>query len=688
MKGSIEAIIILEGCTISASSGISSYGAPIGTVINYINIAGKISVVDDTYGFCWGIYNAEFITINNLNLLPQGIIETDGSYEYGIENRHRISSLNIRGTIRASGNNSIGILNQDAYIPSLSVLEGGAIHASIGIYNSSVNETAKVGSLSVKGSIYSNTASIKSDSKSILKIIGNGLDIGSGFLWGKTEIANAANGDYTGVEPTLTMTGTSEKWTLKLTKQDGTPVVGAGVGIFNDETEILYTGSSGITDANGIAVIDFQTGQQGSPTARCYAFKDDASHTIYSSYQVSPQSAPLAPNVNGIGVDKMTLDNKGGNVIFSVWGFNLKTASTLKVLSRDFENPSADIAPIASDTSNTVSITLPENKTGSDKVYTFHPVLDGVQQSQSISVTVAASNVPVISGITASPLNLENTGGNVAFTLSGANLKLAKSISINAGLWQVQAILPLVDDNKLILSLFLPANTANAAQTYVFKPTLDGVEQNISTTVSVAGLKAGDTTGQPVIGKADAWALPELEKAIALDLIPQIINNADMTKAINREEFCELVVQLYEKMSGQTIDAAYPNPFTDTTNTQILKAYELGITNGMSASTFEPKALINREQCAAMLFRTIKLIKPNADYSIATVKEFSDQKHISEWAVEATKYMFKIGIVKGDANGNFMSKSITDAQKASGYGMAKREEAIIMSVRIFEKLSQ
>lgn len=184
---------------------------------------------------------------------------------------------------------------------------------------------------------------------------------------------------------------------------------------------------------------------------------------------------------------------------------------------------------------------------------------------------------------------------------------------------------------------------------------------------------------------ASNWAKPELQKANDLGLIPDILKGADMTKPITREEFAELSVLLYEKVSGKAGKAFSPNPFTDTTNPQILKAYDLGITTGTSKTTFSPKVLINREQCAAMLFRAIKAINPVGDYSIAGVKDFPDQKYISAYAVEATKYMSKTGIIGGDAKGNFMPKATTPAQEATGYGMATREQAIALSLRTHDK---
>ncbi|NTV90683.1 MAG: S-layer homology domain-containing protein [Clostridiales bacterium] len=183
---------------------------------------------------------------------------------------------------------------------------------------------------------------------------------------------------------------------------------------------------------------------------------------------------------------------------------------------------------------------------------------------------------------------------------------------------------------------------------------------------------------------SSAWAVPELKKAEELGLIPDILKGADMTKPITREEFSELAVLLYEKVTGKAGEPVVPNPFSDTTNPQVLKAFKLGITLGTSSTTFSPEKLINREQCAAMLFRAIKAINPNGDYGIAGIKDFPDQKHISGWAVEATKYMVGKGIIKGNSNGEFMPKATTSVQEAQGYGMATREAAILMTVRAFE----
>lgn len=184
-----------------------------------------------------------------------------------------------------------------------------------------------------------------------------------------------------------------------------------------------------------------------------------------------------------------------------------------------------------------------------------------------------------------------------------------------------------------------------------------------------------------------SWATTELKEAQANGLIPGILQGKDLTKPVTREEFCELAVLLYEEVSGQAAVAVSPNPFTDTTNPQILKAAKLGITTGVTTTLFKPNDLITREQCAAMLFRAIKKITPNGNYSVTSATPFADQRLISSYALDAAKYMSLHAIIKGDDAGNFMPKATTAAQTAKGYGQATREAAIIMSNRTYKDMT-
>lgn len=190
--------------------------------------------------------------------------------------------------------------------------------------------------------------------------------------------------------------------------------------------------------------------------------------------------------------------------------------------------------------------------------------------------------------------------------------------------------------------------------------------------------------GTPAYSNASTWAKAELDKADSYGLIPESLKGADMTRPITREEFAELAVKLYEKTTGKAANAASPNPFTDTTNLEILKAFKLGITQGTSTTTFSPKELTNREQVATMLSRAIRFMVPNGDFSTEGSQTFSDQKDISSWALEHVQFMSKAGIITG-SEGKFMPKAQTTAEVAEGYGTTTREQALAMSARIYNK---
>lgn len=195
------------------------------------------------------------------------------------------------------------------------------------------------------------------------------------------------------------------------------------------------------------------------------------------------------------------------------------------------------------------------------------------------------------------------------------------------------------------------------------------------------------STKMQAYSDASAWAKPELDEADKNGLVPDSLKGADMTKPISREEFAELAVKLYEKTTDKTAEEASPNPFTDTKNPEILKALNLGITTGTSATTFTPKERINREQVASMLSRAIRIMVPEADFKTEGAPTFTDQKDISSWALEHVKYMSKLEIIKG-TNGRFMPKAVTAAEIASGYANTTREQAIAMSLRTFNKFGK
>ena len=194
---------------------------------------------------------------------------------------------------------------------------------------------------------------------------------------------------------------------------------------------------------------------------------------------------------------------------------------------------------------------------------------------------------------------------------------------------------------------------------------------------------------------ASEWATKELEKADSLGLIPDTLRGADMTKPITRAEFAAVAVKLYENLTGKKAEPVSPNPFKDTSDAETLKAFKLGITAGTSATTFDPKTLINREQMAVMLTMTLKSAyitgwtRPtDAQFRLKfdMPKKFADDKDISDWAKESVYFMFANKIVSGTGNNNFSPRATTSAQEAQGYAQATREQALAISTRMVDNL--
>ena len=203
------------------------------------------------------------------------------------------------------------------------------------------------------------------------------------------------------------------------------------------------------------------------------------------------------------------------------------------------------------------------------------------------------------------------------------------------------------------------------------------------------------------------WAKEELKKAEEMDLIPETLLSEDLKKDITRQEFAAVSVKLYEKLSGEKAEEVKDNPFTDTTDSYVLKAYNLGVTTGTSENTFSPGNLLNREQAATMLTRVFTTVTdeeivaagphPSQGRLYFVAKEevesgkqykaitpFEDDEHISDWAKDSVYFMAVNDVIKGVGENKFAPKNVTEEESDSGYANASREQAIIMAARMTE----
>lgn len=196
---------------------------------------------------------------------------------------------------------------------------------------------------------------------------------------------------------------------------------------------------------------------------------------------------------------------------------------------------------------------------------------------------------------------------------------------------------------------------------------------------------------------ASDWAQSELQKAEEYDLIPDILKNTDLSQDITRQEFAAVAVKTYEAMSGLKAIPAIVNPFRDCSNVEVLKAYNLGIVNGTSPTTFSPNSRLSREQAAAMLTRVFKRTtiptwslaedgRYPLDYKKPTL--FADDAQISGYARESVYFMVANSIINGVGGNRFAPQNTTTAQEATGYANATREQALVIAVRMVENLGK
>jgi hypothetical protein len=194
---------------------------------------------------------------------------------------------------------------------------------------------------------------------------------------------------------------------------------------------------------------------------------------------------------------------------------------------------------------------------------------------------------------------------------------------------------------------------------------------------------------------ASEWAQSELKKADESGLIPDTIRNSDLSKPITRAEFAAVAVKVYENLSGTKTTPSATSTFTDTQNTDVLKAHNTGLMVGVSATAFEPNTLLNREQAATALTRVLKCAYIPG-WSFATDGQhklnftrpatFADDARISDWAKESVYFMAANEIIKGVGDNKFAPKAITPAEQAAGYASATREQAIIIGARLVDRL--
>ncbi len=174
------------------------------------------------------------------------------------------------------------------------------------------------------------------------------------------------------------------------------------------------------------------------------------------------------------------------------------------------------------------------------------------------------------------------------------------------------------------------------------------------------------------------WAVSGYQSASEAGLVSYSVVSNNLKDSITREEFCELAMNLYKKLTNEKLPERIASPFEDTDSVAVAQAYNYGIVNGTSDTTFTPDRLVTREEMAKMLVSTLTAseivfnIADGAD--TAYVSAFEDGNQISSWAMSSVNTALNYELMTG------MSDTILNP-----LGATSREQAIVSVNRSYEK---
>jgi hypothetical protein len=177
------------------------------------------------------------------------------------------------------------------------------------------------------------------------------------------------------------------------------------------------------------------------------------------------------------------------------------------------------------------------------------------------------------------------------------------------------------------------------------------------------------------------WAISDYQQANEAGLVSYSVVSNNLKDNITREEFCELVVNLYEKLTGEDMIEPDVSPFVDTDSMAVAQAYCYGMVSGTGDNTFTPDRLVTREEMAKMLVSTLTASEVDFDLSdgyedAAAIDAFADSDEVSSWAKPAVITMLNYSLMSG-----------VDEYSFQPLGSTTREQAISSVNRSYAKFS-
>lgn len=164
------------------------------------------------------------------------------------------------------------------------------------------------------------------------------------------------------------------------------------------------------------------------------------------------------------------------------------------------------------------------------------------------------------------------------------------------------------------------------------------------------------------------WAVSDYQSASEAGLVSYSVVSNNLKDSITREEFCELAMNLYKKLTNEELIMPVGSPFRDTDNVAVAQAYNYGIVNGTDDDTFTPDRLVTREEMAKMLVSTLTASEVNFSIadgaSTAYVDAFADGRDVSAWAMSSVSTALNYELMTGVTDDTLQPLKATSREQA------------------------
>ena len=192
------------------------------------------------------------------------------------------------------------------------------------------------------------------------------------------------------------------------------------------------------------------------------------------------------------------------------------------------------------------------------------------------------------------------------------------------------------------------------------------------------------------VDEPSSWAAAEVQAARNLGLIPGEMQ-AKYTTNITRGEFCKLIINMLERVSGRQIEdllaegglSPSPTTFTDTSDSDILAAYAMGIVRGIGDKRFNPGGSITRQEAAVMLMRSY--YGPDVDNAEGIPPVYyTDGDQIASWGKNG---VYLASVMKDPQSGTPVMQGLGGGVFAPR-GTYTREQAYLTILRLYRFLTE